>query len=505
VRSAQVALAAGLRTSALSTDSYWFIVPRLGYYGIVPTMPGVEPVKPSQCATCGRELPPCLPGAGTGQACSFCLPQQPRQADAEEILDVEVVRPFSELSRREQLQRFLEEPTILFTRQRVYWTLQLLTLGAWLGVILACCTATGLAPRVDHLLSGERYAEAYACDGRTVVIPDANYRGLVLFDVATRTVRAQLEGQEGLPYSISFTRDGSKVLFLLRDGTIGVWDTATGRALSRVSTGIRDYGFVCASPNGDRALTCDQVGNTKLWDLTTGRPLPIALTKNAPRTVFFSPRGQPLVVDWMTAAGTRFRDIVTGVDRCILAGARSSANDSSFSQDDSMIVTAGPNGSVDIWDAHTGSKLTSHRLGQGWQPGPAFSHDGRHLLLSYYDPEPGLHKPVAEWISERMARQLFPGRSGVVVLDCATGKWLAHLPEVGGPPLLPDGKTLLTFRADSIQLWDLPPTKVFFFTRPSIALALALGVTLVCRHVRRDLKPVAARARHSSPDSAAFG
>jgi WD40 repeat protein len=88
--------------------------------------------------------------------------------------------------------------------------------------------------------------------------------------VATGRELRTLAHPEGVD-AVAFSPDGRLALTLSGDGTVKLWEVATGRELRTLAG--HSVTSVAFSPNGRLALTGSRDGTATLWEVATGREL----------------------------------------------------------------------------------------------------------------------------------------------------------------------------------------------------------------------------------------
>src|SRR5262249_13965029 len=125
-----------------------------------------------------------------------------------------------------------------------------------------------------------------------------------LWDPATGKERLRLPGHTDEPHALCFSRDGTVLISGAHDGTIRFRDAATGRELRRVTRPQERVQSLALSPDG-RVLASggswrirsglDADGRLLLWDAATGRLLrELRGHRRRVESVAFAPDGKTL-------------------------------------------------------------------------------------------------------------------------------------------------------------------------------------------------------------------
>ena len=173
--------------------------------------------------------------------------------------------------------------------------------------------ATDLPNFSVNEFAGPVGALAFSPDGKYLVAgfgsksrydPTATPFPLKVWEVATRRLIRRLDGHTGFCVSLDFSRDGTLLASGSRDGTAILWSTATwNRAHTfqnpdksslnlTAQSGI--FEAVAFSPDGKSLAAASREGTVQLWDLATGKPESLKGHSGAVTAVVFSPDGRTL-------------------------------------------------------------------------------------------------------------------------------------------------------------------------------------------------------------------
>jgi WD40 repeat protein len=262
----------------------------------------------------------------------------------------------------------------------------------WLRPLLPCLTPPG--GRLVRTLSGHGgvYALAVTADRRLALSGSLN-GSVTVWDLATGADCLTLRGHGDWVCALAVTPDGRLAVSGSLDGTVKVWDLASGAARFTLLGHGREVYALATAPDGRLALSGSDDGTVTVWDLATG-------------TERLALRGHARAV-------------------CALA----------VTPDGRMALSGSGDGTVRVWDLATGTeRLPLHAHG-AWVYAVAVTPDGRRVLSASED------GTVAVWDLATRAQCLTLRGHGRAVYALA---------------VTPDGRQVLTGSGDTtVKTWDL--------------------------------------------------
>ena len=230
---------------------------------------------------------------------------------------------------------------------------------------------------------------AVSPDGRLLAL--ATDEGFArVFDLDTRACLVQVGGYPGRIARVFFTPDGARLVVAAANGSVGLFDAATGALLRRAES---EGTLVAAdlAADGERLLTLACTGKIEVFDLASGeRTLAIEPGVGVVESAVFRPRDAAWILTGSSTRGVGLWDGRSG--RAIASlGANFGATPASsgspvlvcaFDPAAPRAAIATADGGVRVLDLPDGgsARVLAH---VGEKPGLlAFSPDGRRLLLA---------------------------------------------------------------------------------------------------------------------------
>lgn len=235
--------------------------------------------------------------------------------------------------------------------------------------------------------------------------------------------------------SIAFSPDGKTVAGGDANGTVKLWDAATGNLKQTLTGNIAVYA-VAFSPDGKTIVSGGDKNTIRLWDPASGTLkqtlsghtdvlLALVFSSDGKMLASGSANGDKTIKLWDTANGSLKQTLTGHTD---LVGGLA------FSPDGKTLVSGSGDKTIKIWDAANGSlkqTLTGH---SGRVSEIVFSPDGKTFISG----------------SDDKTIKLWDAASGIVK-QTLTGK-----SEIYSLAISPDGRTIVSGnRSGAVELWDV--------------------------------------------------
>jgi WD40 repeat protein len=255
----------------------------------------------------------------------------------------------------------------------------------------------------EHHPGGTR-SLALSPDGMTLAA--GNVDGTVsLWDTATGKNRVNMRAGIEMVLAAVFSPDGARLACSSTDSRIQIWDLASHRLQSTLE-GHRGPVTTLAFSPGGRVLASggeDQI--VRLWDMENSREIAVLHGHNdVVLAVTFSPDGELVASTALSDRGVQLWDVQKKECRAVLRGEVATFTCMAFTRDSHTLVTGDEHGVVRLWDVGSLKQKTMFPAHEGWVKGLAVSSNTETLVTGGND---GLVKvwDLAEVSGDRRRRQ----------------------------------------------------------------------------------------------------
>jgi eukaryotic-like serine/threonine-protein kinase len=278
----------------------------------------------------------------------------------------------------------------------------------------------------------------YRPDGRQLA--SAGVDGSIrIWDATTGRLVSTLRGHAGGVFRLAYRPPDGRYLAStgVTDGKVRAWDTTTGDEVFNCTHGRPAVLGVVYSPDGRQLASSSWDGTVKLWDAATGGFARTLVLDAGPLGVlaFRPPDGRQLAVA-ASDKTVRLLDVPSGGPVDTFEGATGINAIIAFSPDGQYLATAGGNNRiVGIWDVTKHKEIWTRRGRTDALPVVAYSPDGRMLAVASVDQT----VRILDALTGKAVRTL-----------------RGHRAMLGSVAFSPDSRQLATAGNDAIvKVWDL--------------------------------------------------
>jgi RNA polymerase sigma factor (sigma-70 family) len=293
-----------------------------------------------------------------------------------------------------------------------------------------------------------------------------------------------LQGHPSCVSSVAFSPDGSLLASASTDGTVKIWETATGKELLTLKGHQSQVNRVAFSPDRERLASGAADALVKVWDVKSGKEVLTyrghAHLGSSIHSLAFSPDGKRLASGNGSPGGNfaiKVWDPTTGLELLTITELKGMISSLAFSPDGKRLASASGDRAVRVWNLTTGQELVAIKNPNNYFASVVFSPDGKRLAsanddrtVTLWDAATGQELLVLKGHNREVTTAVFSpdgtllasaGFDATVKLwDATTGKELdsrgGHAREVHSLAFSPDGKLLASSSADGvIKLWEV--------------------------------------------------
>ncbi|MGD9980912.1 MAG: TIR domain-containing protein [Hyphomonadaceae bacterium] len=278
--------------------------------------------------------------------------------------------------------------------------------------------------------------EAAAFDPSGERIVAGGQQGVAIWNAQTGAVVQRLQANQSIPWTVSFSANGERVVAGFSDGAIQVWDAASGSQIAALSGHQGNVRSAVFSPDGARVASASADGSVRVWDVASRRvigALPIPADDGLGLGASFDPSGTRVLVQMQSSV--RIWEIGSDAAPIEMALAGEGRVIQTMWRGDGAVLVATTEGMA-LFDARDGALLNivsaREPVEEVWQS--AFDPFGLLLAVS-------------------------PRRSELHIIDVASALELDVLrdQDLRGAAFSPDGRRLVSWSPEGLQIWTLDP------------------------------------------------
>ncbi|WP_411132975.1 NB-ARC domain-containing protein [Streptomyces sp. C10] len=270
-------------------------------------------------------------------------------------------------------------------------------------------------------------------------------------DLPDQHHRRTLTGHTNAVRAVAIAPDDTWIATASDDGTVRIWDVASGNCTATLSGHTDSVHAVAIAPDGTWIATASPDKTIRTWDVASGNCTAMLVHPCPMRAVGIAPDGT-----WVASAGddgvVRLIDITSGQCTATLSGHTAAVHSVAISPDGTWIVSASPDEGVRIWNTSTGTctgTLPDHIL---HVRAVAIAPDSTWFVT-------GGDSGVAIWggAARRTCKAFLTGRNTTSIAIAPHGRWLAIADRYGVVQVwnIPEGQRFATDEDRPPGVWEI--------------------------------------------------
>jgi WD40 repeat protein len=284
-------------------------------------------------------------------------------------------------------------------------------------------------------------AVAVTPDGARVV--SGGQDGTVrVWDLATGRLERTLAGHTRGVRSVAVTPDGARIVSGGYDDAVRVWDLATGRLESTLRGHTDTVNAVAVTPDGTRVVSVGRDLTVRLWNLERLRPTTEGDDRPVSAVTITQDGARIIAADGSSA---RVRDLASGREERGLFKIDVSVFATAVSPDGARVASCGAINLVHVWDLASNRVERTLEGPKGQVRTVAFTPDGARIVTGH-----GADSALDDTVDT----------ATICVWDAASGRLKrtlqGHSRRVWSLAVTPDGTRIVSGGGDgTLRIWDL--------------------------------------------------
>lgn len=280
---------------------------------------------------------------------------------------------------------------------------KIIATGSWDDTLRLWDTRTGKNIKTFKGYTFGISSVAYSPDGSTIAIHNFRKHTIELLNAHTGKHLKTLIGHEdpsalyeGHPdasiASFTYSPDGKTIVSGGGDKTVRLWNVHSGENIRTLTGHIEAVRAVAYSPDGDTIVSASRDKTVRLWDAHTGENIKtLKGHKDIIVSVAYSPDSNIIVSggwdgmlhrwDAQTGQPLKTYEVYTGA-LYFARGHGGAITHTAYSPDDKTIATAGADGTMKWWDAHTGDNINTFTEYVSGSRAIIYSPDGKTIAVT---------------------------------------------------------------------------------------------------------------------------
>ncbi|MBN2305091.1 MAG: WD40 repeat domain-containing protein [Anaerolineae bacterium] len=212
--------------------------------------------------------------------------------------------------------------------------------------------------------------------------------GIITVGYAQDDGTLTLEGHTDAVTSVVFSPDSTVLASSSADGTIRLWDSATGEALFILEGHTGEVNQVDFSPDGTLLASAGEDRAVRLWDVVTGQEADVLEGHtDAVLSVSFNTEGT--LASGSADSTIRLWDVESGETIQVIEGHEGAVKGVDFNpQDAEQLASIGADNTVRLWNVVTGEEINQDESSSKCRLfSVAFNPDGLHVAIGYIFPD----------------------------------------------------------------------------------------------------------------------